>query len=98
MIGAMFAPMNSIMACLPSAACSRAGDFLFCSRNSASSSSALLASAFCVGSGIRPRRKATRLISSEIAWMPSSAKPSGSSANTGQRIRPPAFDEYSFIT
>src|SRR6185369_15259040 len=82
----------------PWAACSRAAASLLSSMNSASCSSSLLPSGLCVGSGMRPRRNATRLMSSEIAWMPRRAKPSGSSANTGQRISPPAFDEYSFIT
>ena len=48
-----------------------------------------------VGSSIRPRRKAMRLISSDTPCSPSSAKPSGTSAYTGQRIRPPALDDIS---
>ncbi len=60
--------------------------------------SAVLVPCFLVGSGIRPLRKAMRLISSDTPWMPSSVSPKGSSANTGQRIRPPALDDTSLVT
>ena len=72
MIGAMFAAMKSIMARPFRAARRRRSTAAGWRRNSASSSSALLVCCRRVGSSIRPRRKATRLISSETPWMPSS--------------------------
>ena len=97
MIGAMFEPMNSIMAWPSVASGVAGGDFLLLQELGELLLGGL-ALGLLSGVGYEALRKATRLISSESAWRPSSRKPSGSSANTGQRIRPPAFDEYSFIT
>src|SRR6476620_12664779 len=65
---------------------------------SASSSSGLFSSLLRVGSSMRLIRKATRLISSETPWMPSNAKPIGTNAKTGQRIKPPSLDDISPVT
>ena len=39
-----------------------------------------------------------RLISSEMPCNPSRKSPVGNNANTGQRIRPPAFEDISPVT
>ena len=39
-----------------------------------------------------------RLINSDRPYNPSSARPSGNIANTGQRIKPPALDDISLVT
>src|ERR1035437_8841799 len=63
---------------------------------SASCSSRLGPSFFSDGSGIKPRKKATRLISSEIPCRTSRRKPIGTIRRAGQTIRPPALDDSSW--
>ena len=48
-----------------------------------------------VGSGMRPMRKAARLMISDTPWIASRKKPAGIMSFTGQRNRPPALGEYS---
>src|SRR5262249_41629756 len=63
--------------------------------SSASSSSAVFSTCFSDGSGINPRRKATRLMSSETPCTRSNAKPIGTRTRAGQMRRPPALVEIS---
>src|SRR4029078_1905567 len=63
--------------------------------SSASSSSAVFTTIFSPGSGIRPIRNATRLISSEMPCTASSKNPTGTSRRAGQMISPPALDDTS---
>src|SRR5690606_828216 len=78
--------------------CCRAASRACASRaiSSASSSSADLPSARASGSGPCPRRYATHLIRREMPASTSSANPTGIINLTGQRTRPPEFDDCSF--
>src|SRR5258707_6044043 len=59
--------------------------------------SSIGSSCFSDGSGMRPFRKATRLISSDTPCSVSRKKPAGTSARASQRIRPPALPDTSLL-
>src|SRR6185436_6749363 len=48
--------------------------------------------------GTRPRRKPTRLMISETPCRARSQNETGMSSRTGQRIRPPGSEEYSWMS